>query len=349
MLINTFSFSVSFSSLGGLMLILQLPSGLAPLIYTKKSESIPALFLRYLATTEYVQKWYNKDIVNTDGEGFKAIQAVRSMHKNIFEKMNKTFPPEEKTGHLWVSQLSMTCTQWAFIGLLLMMPKKCGLHGKERTDELLENLIYLWRVLGYLNGISDEFNMCNDSVDETIQLTHLIYRDIFQPVLAEGKGSPIGYNMSVNLVTSLRPLLAGKPSADMYFTYWYTALGIDSSLIPKLTNKRMKLKYTMMKGILSFPYPFLGRFFYYRIKRRQKRTIKDKMKIHQKMQKKYPQVLYTMDEFIEKEHGGNLTLSYEGKESMTKSDEHNLLNNNFINGTQMKTCPITGYTLPVEC
>ena len=342
------------------MLILQLPSGLAPLIYTKKSESIPALFLRYLATSEYVQKWYKEDIVTPDGIGFKAIQSVRSMHKSIFDRMNKTFPPDEKSNHLWVSQTSMTATQWAFIGLLLMMPEKCGLHGTRRKAELMENLIYLWRVLGYLNGISDEFNMCCDSVEDTVHLAHLVYRDIFKPVLAGGKGSSTGYDMSVNLVTSLHPVLTGKPSADMYFVYWYSALGLDYSLIPKLTNKRIQLKYTLMSAILSFPYPFLGRLLYQRMKRRQARAIKDKAKIHEKLLKEHPQVLYTMDKFIEKEYNGNLTLSYEGEShSMTmpnasdlsaynsNNNDKNKVNNNTCENIKVKTCPITGYTLPI--
>ena len=334
------------------MLILQLPSGLAPLILTKKSESIPALFLRYLATVEYVQKWYHEDIVNSDGVGFKAIQAVRSMHKSIFEKMNATYPTE-KSGHLWVSQYSMVATQWAFIGLMMLLPHKCGLHGDQRTREVLENTVYLWRVLGYLNGISDEFNMCNESVDETIQLCHLIYRDVFKPVLSQGKGSPTGYSMSVNLVTALHPLLSGKPTADMYIRYWYSALDLDDSLIPELQGNLTKFKYAMMSGILSFKPAFLGRFLYYRIKKREKRLFQNRMKIYEEMKKKHPDILFSMDEFVEKEHSGNLVLSYESEQNASSYDEQvtcsgNNNNNNNENVATIKTCPITGYTLSVQ-
>ena len=56
--------AVNFASLGGLAIILQSDHGIDPLLYTKKSESVPALFLRYLLTYRHIRSWYKTDLLD---------------------------------------------------------------------------------------------------------------------------------------------------------------------------------------------------------------------------------------------------------------------------------------------
>src|SRR5438876_460329 len=68
---NLCNYSCHFSSLSGLLLILQVPMSIMPLLQTKKSESVPALFVRYLETAGYTKKWYEHDLLDKDSEGWK--------------------------------------------------------------------------------------------------------------------------------------------------------------------------------------------------------------------------------------------------------------------------------------
>lgn len=95
--------SVNFSSLSGLAIILQTRYGFDPLVYTKKSESVPALFLRYLQTTLHVRTWYETDILDPQSEGYKSIRQVRKMHENIYTKMQQV--PRPSDDKIWVSQV----------------------------------------------------------------------------------------------------------------------------------------------------------------------------------------------------------------------------------------------------
>lgn len=102
--------SVNFSSLGGLAMILQTRYGFDPLVYTRKSESVPALFLRYLQTTLHVNSWYSSNILDPESPGFKSIRQVRQMHENIFAKMQQI--PSPADDRIWVSQVRIHPDPW---------------------------------------------------------------------------------------------------------------------------------------------------------------------------------------------------------------------------------------------
>ena len=229
-------FSVNFSSLSGLLIILQTRYGFDPLLYTGKSESLPALFLRYLKTMIHVRSWYTTDILDPESEGYKSIRQVRQMHVNISKKMQSLPPP--CADKIWVSQYSMAATQWSFVGLLLLFPERCGLHGQDK--QVLQDVNYLWRVIGYLHGIEDRYNMCFEDVQQTINMCQLMLDNLFGPVLCRRpRENELGYEMVLDIVESLKGVLTGA-SGDVYLRYWYEALEMREELMPVLSlNDRM--------------------------------------------------------------------------------------------------------------
>ena len=70
-----------------------------------------------------------------------------------------------------ISQKDMAITQFAFVGMQLLNPEKVGIKG---SREQLENFSHFWRVLGSLLGIEDRFNLCGETLDETLSRCNAI-------------------------------------------------------------------------------------------------------------------------------------------------------------------------------
>lgn len=210
--------------MSGLLLILQLPLGIVPLIHTGKSESIPSLFLRYLDTGLHVRKWYRGDIWDKDSPGHKSIMQVRNIHKTAFRKIESYPCPEGLTR--WDNQFGMVLTQWAFVGLLLTFPEECGLHGEDK--KILEDINIVWRGIGYMCGIKDDYNMCSESLEETIEMARVIYQEAYLPVLkVRPKVNPMGYDMGLDVVKAVRSFIIGRASGVVYLAYWMRVFGLE--------------------------------------------------------------------------------------------------------------------------
>ncbi|KAI1289165.1 hypothetical protein HDE_08281 [Halotydeus destructor] len=269
--------SISFSHLCGLMFVVQLPHGLAPLLYTKKSGSVCSLFTRYIDTIIHVKRWYDSDLFDPSTEGYKSIRQVRSMHKHVASVMN-AMPSnnnngqntESSDGRVWVSQFDMMVTQWAFIGLVLQHPEKCGLH--RATQEDFAAIIYVWRVISYLIGIKDEYSMCLDSVEDTIKLSSLVYQEVYHPVLsAEVPPAPQGYEMARDIIKSLKPLL-GNLQSEIFLKHWYEHLGVRQ-LVP-LTSWWNVVTYYSMQFHMNVVYYYFTSFYRWHGSRLQAKALK---------------------------------------------------------------------------
>ena len=180
------------------------------------------------------------------------------MHQHVLKLMNsKTGKVVGRDENIWVSQYDMALTQWAFIGILILFPKECGLH--PATKQELEELIHFWRVMGYLNGIEDRFNLCNGDYDYTFTLFDCVWKQIYKAaIIASPHPAPTGYEMSKGLLLSMRPF---NPSLKWicFMKYWYKVLEIPVQF--KIESPRNKLRYQMMK--FSLGTLFKLRFFHW--------------------------------------------------------------------------------------
>jgi ER-bound oxygenase mpaB/B'/Rubber oxygenase, catalytic domain len=85
-----------------------------------------------------------------------------------------------KAGQGIISQKDMALTQFTFMGFPMLNPKMFGIVG---SREQFEAFNHLWRVLGYLIGIKDEFNVCGETVGETQSRLEAMREDMFVPAL----------------------------------------------------------------------------------------------------------------------------------------------------------------------
>jgi hypothetical protein len=249
---------LNISHLSGLILVLQLPRGLVPLLATGNHDNVAKLFKRYLSTQQRVRSWYESDPFDPESSAYKNLRAVRAMHQHVLKLMNgKTGRVIGKDKNIWVSQYDMALTQWAFIGILILYPKECGLH--PATKQELGQLIYFWRVMGYLNGIEDQFNLCHGYYDETFTLFQIVWEKIYKPaIIANPHPAPTGYEMSKGLLLAMRPF---NPSLKWicFMKYWYKVLEIPIEF--KIESPRNRLRYQMMKFSLATLFKF--RFFHW--------------------------------------------------------------------------------------
>lgn len=244
--------SLSFASLSGLLIILQTPFGFDPMIQTGRSATVAKLFIRYLDTLTHFKSWYTTDLLDPNSDGNKSIRRVRVMHANAMKKMETV--PCRLQDMVWMSQSVMSMTQWAFVGLVFAFPKECGIH----EESVLVDINYLWRVIGYLNGIEDQYNMCFADVRHTISMCNLMFRKFFLPILGSKSGvSELGYEMRLDIVTSLQSVTGGA-SGKVFLNYWYTVFGMESDQMPQLLFRdQIMLRSQKLAMNFLFRYRFI--------------------------------------------------------------------------------------------
>ncbi|OXU29567.1 hypothetical protein TSAR_005260 [Trichomalopsis sarcophagae] len=161
---------------------------------------------RYLSTASRFYNWYSHDVWTPGNPGHDDMRAVRRIHSLMRKKLeampNEELESKIKIENPWcpaldtarrdfqstcpapapnqcpytilskypnirhkaLNQGEMAATQFAFIALTVLSPKTFGLH--DATDEDLEAYCHLWRGLGYLLGVDDDFNFCRGTLED---------------------------------------------------------------------------------------------------------------------------------------------------------------------------------------
>lgn len=118
----------------------------------------------------------------------------------------------------FIMQRDMAYTQFGFIGYNLLKPELLGIR-VSRDD--YEALVHFWRVIGYLIGMHDEFNVCTDSWRTTKPRLEMLLNDVYRPYLENSTES--FKTMATAVIEGLwciNPLL--DTDAMLYFTKWVT-------------------------------------------------------------------------------------------------------------------------------
>lgn len=112
---------------------------------------------------------------------WKSFEIVRKVHNqiNLIAKKQET--------NLIITQADMVCTQFLYIGFQTSPYFGVMHHAK---PEELESLNHLVRMIGYMLGIKDEFNICGSTFAETQGRIAAISDDFFRPNLMS---PPDGY------------------------------------------------------------------------------------------------------------------------------------------------------------
>jgi len=202
---------------------------------------------------------------------------------------------------IWVSQHDMALTQWAFVGPLLMFPKECGLH--TATRDQLDDINYLWRVLGYLNGIEDRFNICSGTIEETQELFKLIWNRIFKLDIVNNP-SKVGIEMTKGIAETVK-ITRPTFSWSAFSNYWYKLLEMPIEIEVKSFTSNVKgslLRFTFGTLCKSDKIRhLLSELFRWR----RKHALKNRSKIEEQLRQKFPNIVYVPDCPIEADIGYN--------------------------------------------
>lgn len=347
-----------YSSFTGLLLILQLPDGLEPLLSTGNSKDIPSLYNRYLNTILHVTSWYDDDVFDPKTKGYKSIRQVRAMHKRVQGIMNDKFSVKDMNGkeRVWLNQYDVAMTQFAFIGLGMLFPAKSGMIAA--SSEELELINYYWRVLGYLMGIEDEFNACQfDKYEDIKEFNRLLfqheYKDNFNTTPCQK-----GLQMTQGICLALQyfmPLVTFNNLA-----HWWKDCFLFNGYEPQAQTGREKVLDAFNRVSFNHLMKYEGfcRFSNKLHRARFERRLKNREKVYEKLKSQYKDIkLFTyysdrVDYFPDR--ASRLVDSKPGEEivsveapvvenfSFSKEDDDNN-NNNSDTIVHMKgTCPF-GY------
>ncbi|KAJ8963283.1 hypothetical protein NQ318_018750 [Aromia moschata] len=182
----------------GLVAVLAVPSILRILMFTKMSNTCVTSYRRYMATIFHMMVWYDSDF-KPGSRLWRSIEAVRDKH-NSASRRGCT------AGLVGITQKDMALTQFGFMGIALTRSKYIGIH--EGTEEEWRAFLHVWRVVGYLMGIEDRFNLCSGTVEETRQICDLLIDQVFRPhVEQKDKDFLAMSSYMVNGLWSMSPML----------------------------------------------------------------------------------------------------------------------------------------------
>ncbi|XP_055695428.1 uncharacterized protein LOC129797131 [Lutzomyia longipalpis] len=167
---NIYGFFIS--NLTGLICILAIQTILNVLICTKQSSTPKTAYRRYLATILHNVNFYSAN-PDVNSKCYRSIVAVRKKHIRASKYA-------QKHGMGMVTQKDMALTQFGFLGFVLVQPKMMGIR---EDGENFEALVHFWRVIGYMLGIENEYNVCTDSLSTTLPRLRLIVADVIAPCL----------------------------------------------------------------------------------------------------------------------------------------------------------------------
>ncbi|KYN11140.1 PREDICTED: uncharacterized protein LOC108768418 [Trachymyrmex cornetzi] len=193
---------ILMSQIMGLIQIFSYFDALKPLILSQESNTPYTAFLRYLRSIKTFRNWYTSDPWCQGTPAYRDIQRVRRLHsamrsklcKKSFEEIDRdstiqnvwcpilgkvtedfadTCPmaksqtcPYTMTRTTSLNQGDMTGTLFSCVGLVVVYPERFGIYA---SDEDLEAFCHLWRGLGYLLGIEDQYNFCRGNLQEIRQ------------------------------------------------------------------------------------------------------------------------------------------------------------------------------------
>ncbi|XP_062712961.1 uncharacterized protein LOC109411220 [Aedes albopictus] len=166
-------FAMFVAKLCGLLVVLAVPSILNVLIYTNQSSTAVTAYRRYIATIMHTLNWYYEDLLPGTA-AWKSIAFVRRGHVAASKRSSA------KLAGRIVSQKDMAVTQFGFVGYTVLCYKKLGIvYNKED----MEALVHFWRVIGYMIGIHDRYNLCTDNLAATEDRMRQVQEHILRPAL----------------------------------------------------------------------------------------------------------------------------------------------------------------------
>nr|CAI5845584.1 unnamed protein product [Callosobruchus analis] len=161
-------------SFNRLLVVMGIPSILKILMATNMSSSDKTAYRRYMATILHMMQWYDKDF-KPGTEAWNSLLQVRRMHNSASKKCAQKLHR--------ITQADMALTQFGFCGFALVRSKKVGIH--TGTEEDWAAFLHFWRVIGWMLGIEDRFNVCQGTVSESREIFNLLIQRVYRSNIEE--------------------------------------------------------------------------------------------------------------------------------------------------------------------
>lgn len=247
-------FSSFFGHLCGVYVLVQVPSIYQPLLTTGNSRTVASLFARYLSTLNHVKIWYDGDVWNPSDPAHRSIVSVRKGHKLVSSRLN--LGKRQGIDTLAISQFDMFLTLWAFVGNTFLHPQETGFPDDLET---MKAYLHFWRTIGYLLGVQDKFNICNDdNMDRADSMINLVWDQEFKPLLIahlnQNSGQDKGQIMCDSIIEAMRSVLPIL-STSAFIKYFHEIHSIKSTV--KLDKTHDKVSYKLMKVTMNNLLPSL--------------------------------------------------------------------------------------------
>lgn len=95
-----------------------------------------------------------------------------------------------------INQADMAITQYGFMGFSMLSKDNIG---TQMTEQELDDYCHFWRVLGWVLGIKDEFNICAETYEETLERLEVVRTEYLRPNL---KNPPTEFDDMTKYVTN---------------------------------------------------------------------------------------------------------------------------------------------------
>ncbi|CAK1590417.1 unnamed protein product [Parnassius mnemosyne] len=166
-------YGLTSAMLLGMVNVLAVPSILRILVGARRSDDVYPAFKRYVSTFLHAISWFESDL-KPGSWSWESLLKVRRRH------IRMTLAAKVK-GQGLISQRDLVLTQFGFVGLTVLKPDKFGIQTLEDGDWEAYN--QFWRVIGFMIGIKERYNICQRTIEETRQVCRLIVQRVYTPCL----------------------------------------------------------------------------------------------------------------------------------------------------------------------
>ncbi|XP_008546436.1 uncharacterized protein LOC103570462 isoform X2 [Microplitis demolitor] len=281
-------FGVFISTLLSLFGIYSFEDGLKPLIATGKSSEPYTAYKRYLSTVARFRNWYTSDPWTKGTIAYNDIRTVRRVHTIVRDKLNAMSNEDvDKAATIenpWspmrnilledfqsvcpvslhgqcpflmgaldsvrlkkMNQGEMALTQGSFVCLTILYPEAFGIH--DATDDDLDAFCHLWRGIGYLLGIEDEFNFFRGSFDDIKQRSADYLNEWVKPNL---RGITSEWEHMIRcLMSGIQYYLPGM-SYEIGLLYAMELMNINMPRLRSSLSYSDRIKHYFIKFIMNY-------------------------------------------------------------------------------------------------
>ncbi|KAK5647737.1 hypothetical protein RI129_002629 [Pyrocoelia pectoralis] len=244
-------FAMFVAKFFGLLTVIATPTILKILVFTNMSSGPLTAYKRYLATVYHMCVWYENDF-KPGSKLWDSINKVKSMHCSA-SRRHCTAAGQR------ILQKDMGITQFGFMGFAVAVPEKVGIHNASKEE--LESFIHLWRVIGYIIGMDDKYNICKDTLEETREICESLINNIFiGNITTKSADYEQLANALINGMWAMQPFLEPKS----FKTYLSDLLNIISNNNPVIQTQRLNFKQSFILYGLQM-YLFCLKFHWMRL------------------------------------------------------------------------------------